>query len=54
MHILSPQFLSPLEKADVRIVNLHPALPGAFNGVVSIVHRFLFLGVSHWVVACGL
>lgn len=36
MHILSPQFLSPLEKANVRIVNLHPALPGAFNGVVSI------------------
>lgn len=35
MHILSPQFLSPLERAGVRIVNLHPALPGAFNGVVS-------------------
>lgn len=35
MHILSPQFLSPLEKANVRIINLHPALPGAFNGVVS-------------------
>lgn len=35
MHILSPQFLLPLEKANVRIINLHPALPGAFNGVVS-------------------
>lgn len=35
MHILSPQFLSPLEQAKVRIINLHPALPGAFNGVVS-------------------
>ncbi|KAJ5368617.1 Phosphoribosylglycinamide formyltransferase [Penicillium cataractarum] len=36
MHILSPQFLSPLENANVRIVNLHPALPGAFNGVNAI------------------
>ncbi|KAI2787617.1 Phosphoribosylglycinamide formyltransferase [Penicillium oxalicum] len=36
MHILSPQFLSPLEKANVRIINLHPALPGAFNGVNAI------------------
>lgn len=35
MHILSPQFLEPLETAKVRIINLHPALPGAFNGVVS-------------------
>jgi phosphoribosylglycinamide formyltransferase len=42
MHILSPQFLSPLEKADVRIVNLHPALPGAFNGVVSTLIFFIF------------
>ncbi|KAJ5438545.1 Phosphoribosylglycinamide formyltransferase [Penicillium daleae] len=36
MHILSPQFLLPLEKANVRIINLHPALPGAFNGVNAI------------------
>lgn len=35
MHILSPEFLRPLEEANVRIINLHPALPGAFNGVVS-------------------
>lgn len=35
MHILSPQFLGPLERAQTRIINLHPALPGAFNGVVS-------------------
>jgi phosphoribosylglycinamide formyltransferase len=35
MHILSPQFLEPLEAAKTRIINLHPALPGAFNGVVS-------------------
>lgn len=36
MHVLSPRFLEPLERAKVRIINLHPALPGAFNGVVSI------------------
>lgn len=36
MHVLSPRFLEPLESARVRIINLHPALPGAFNGVVSI------------------
>ncbi|KAJ5717054.1 hypothetical protein N7488_002700 [Penicillium malachiteum] len=36
MHILSPQFLEPLELAKVRIINLHPALPGAFNGVNAI------------------
>lgn len=35
MHVLSPRFLEPLEAAKVRIINLHPALPGAFNGVVS-------------------
>lgn len=41
MHVLSPRFLEPLEKANVRIINLHPALPGAFNGVVS----FNFIGL---------
>lgn len=35
MHVLSPRFLKPLEEAKLRIINLHPALPGAFNGVVS-------------------
>jgi phosphoribosylglycinamide formyltransferase len=41
MHVLSSRFLEPLEKANVRIINLHPALPGAFNGVVS----FDFIGL---------
>ncbi|KAK2747495.1 hypothetical protein FQN57_001987 [Myotisia sp. PD_48] len=36
MHILSSTFLEPLEKADVEIINLHPALPGAFNGANAI------------------
>lgn len=35
MHVVSPNFLGPLEAANLRIINLHPALPGAFNGVVS-------------------
>ncbi|BDD56056.1 hypothetical protein MPDQ_001563 [Monascus purpureus] len=36
MHVLSPRFLEPLESGKVRIINLHPALPGAFNGVNAI------------------
>ena len=49
MHVLSPRFLGPLEEAKVRIINLHPALPGAFNGVVStppcpLIDRFLLPG----------
>ncbi|PLB48005.1 putative phosphoribosylglycinamide formyltransferase [Aspergillus steynii IBT 23096] len=36
MHVLSPRFLNPLEEAKIRIINLHPALPGAFNGANAI------------------
>lgn len=36
MHILSPEFLTPLAVAQVPIINLHPALPGAFNGINAI------------------
>lgn len=36
MLILSPDFLGPLEEEDVRIINLHPALPGAFDGTHAI------------------
>jgi phosphoribosylglycinamide formyltransferase len=32
MHILSDRFLEPLMKAGIEIVNLHPALPGQFDG----------------------
>lgn len=35
MHVVSPRFLGPLEEVALKIINLHPALPGAFNGVVS-------------------
>jgi len=36
MHILSAQFLNPLEKANLPIINLHPALPGAYDGAGAI------------------
>lgn len=36
MHIVSPAFLDPLERARVHAINLHPALPGAFNGLNAI------------------
>lgn len=32
MHILSPTFLTPIDKQDIPIINLHPALPGAHDG----------------------
>lgn len=34
MHILSPSFLGPLDQ--VPIINLHPALPGMFDGANAI------------------
>ncbi|GKZ25124.1 hypothetical protein AbraIFM66951_010897 [Aspergillus brasiliensis] len=36
MHVLSPRFLEPLEEAKINIINLHPALPGQFNGANAI------------------
>ncbi|KAG8623269.1 hypothetical protein KVT40_008245 [Elsinoe batatas] len=36
MHILAPTFLSPLKDAGVPVINLHPALPGMFNGTHAI------------------
>lgn len=32
MHILSDPFIKALKTANVPIINLHPALPGKFNG----------------------
>lgn len=40
MHILSPEFLAPMTKADVGIINLHPALPGQFTGAKAIERAF--------------
>lgn len=42
MHVLSRTFLEPLGRKGVRIVNLHPALPGEFNGAVSSFFLFFF------------
>lgn len=38
MHILTPKFLDPLEKREPKIpvINLHPALPGAYDGAEAI------------------
>lgn len=36
MHILSESFLNPFIAANVRILNLHPALPGEFDGAHAI------------------
>lgn len=30
MHVFSSAFLDPIDRAGVRIINLHPALPGKF------------------------
>jgi folate-dependent phosphoribosylglycinamide formyltransferase PurN len=32
MHVLSPSFLTPVKAAGVNIINLHPALPGCYDG----------------------
>ncbi|KAF4553917.1 Phosphoribosylglycinamide formyltransferase-like protein [Elsinoe fawcettii] len=40
MHILAPTFLSPLKEAGVPVINLHPALPGKFNGTHAIERAF--------------
>ena len=42
MHVLSERFLEPLNLGRLKIINLHPALPGAFNGVVGFF--FFFFG----------
>ena len=39
LHVLSRQFLDPIYEAKIKIINLHPALPGQFNGSVSIASR---------------
>lgn len=36
MHILSSAFLHALDEAKIMVINLHPALPGQFNGTNAI------------------
>ena len=40
MLILSPKALAPLTEAGVTIINLHPALPGQFDGAHAIERAF--------------
>lgn len=36
MHILTPDFLKPITDANIKVINLHPALPGEFAGAGAI------------------
>jgi phosphoribosylglycinamide formyltransferase len=36
MHIVTTAFLSPIAEAGIKIINLHPALPGEFAGANAI------------------
>ena len=36
MHVLSPKFLDPLAVKKVPVINLHPALPGKYDGIDAI------------------
>lgn len=36
MHILAPEFLNPVAGAGIKVINLHPALPGEFAGAGAI------------------
>ncbi|GAP87763.1 putative phosphoribosylglycinamide formyltransferase [Rosellinia necatrix] len=40
MHVFSGAFLEPIEKAGVQIINIHPALPGEFDGAMAIERAF--------------
>lgn len=40
MHILSNTFLEPLGQAGIPIINLHPALPGEYDGAGAIQRAF--------------
>jgi phosphoribosylglycinamide formyltransferase len=46
MHVVSDRFLGPLEEKRLGIVNLHPALPGRFNGTVGPLLRRLSVSVD--------
>ncbi|RDW67685.1 putative phosphoribosylglycinamide formyltransferase [Coleophoma cylindrospora] len=36
MHVLAPTFLDPLSARRVPVINLHPALPGKYDGISAI------------------
>ncbi|CAK7267944.1 Bifunctional purine biosynthetic protein ADE5,7 [Sporothrix epigloea] len=40
MHVFTKSFLDPLETAGVKVINLHPALPGQYDGAHAIERAF--------------
>ncbi|KAF5019261.1 hypothetical protein F66182_8753, partial [Fusarium sp. NRRL 66182] len=40
MHVFAQSFLTPLEAAGIPVVNLHPALPGRYDGANAIGRAF--------------
>ncbi|KAI5464330.1 formyl transferase [Mariannaea sp. PMI_226] len=40
MHVFSAAFLEPIDKAGIKVINLHPALPGEFDGAGAIERAF--------------
>ncbi|KAF4587344.1 phosphoribosylglycinamide formyltransferase [Ophiocordyceps camponoti-floridani] len=36
MYVFGPRFLEPLAEAGVKVINLHPALPGRYDGAQAI------------------
>ncbi|KEZ43540.1 putative phosphoribosylglycinamide formyltransferase protein [Scedosporium apiospermum] len=40
MHVFSAPFLEPVEKLGLKVINLHPALPGAYDGAGAIERAF--------------
>ncbi|KOS17286.1 Phosphoribosylglycinamide formyltransferase [Escovopsis weberi] len=40
MYVFSGRFLEPMRRAGIRVINLHPALPGAYDGAGAIERAF--------------
>ncbi|KAK7755956.1 Bifunctional purine biosynthetic protein ADE5,7 [Diatrype stigma] len=40
MHVFGRTFLEPLEKVGIKVINLHPALPGQYDGAGAIERAF--------------
>ncbi|OAA53941.1 phosphoribosylglycinamide formyltransferase [Niveomyces insectorum RCEF 264] len=40
MHVFTKAFLDPLDAAGIKIINLHPALPGKYDGANAIQRAF--------------
>ena len=44
MHVFTDKFLKEVERENVPVINIHPALPGAFDGVNAIQRAFVAFG----------